>query len=59
MTTNYRASITSFGAYSQSQMIVEELKEDFANQFDDTTYRKLVQLLDVKTNEITKRYKRK
>lgn len=56
MIKKYRPSITSFSAYSQSQQIVNELKEDFVNQFDDETYQKLVQLLDAKNEEIAKRY---
>ena len=56
METKYRSSITSFSAYSQSQQIVEELKEDLATQFDDEVYQAIIQLLDAKQTEITERY---
>lgn len=56
--TIYKPSIVSFSSISDCKMIIDELKEDLANQFDNEVYLKLVQLLDSKKVEIIERYNR-
>ena len=54
----YKPSITTYSSVSDCKMILDELKEELANQFDDATYLKLVHMLDAKKVEITERYNR-
>lgn len=56
--TIYKPAITTYSSVSDCQMVLDELKEELANQFDDTTYLKILMLLDSKKVEIIERYNR-
>lgn len=54
----FRPSIIHYASIEDCQMVLDELKEDLVNQFEEATYQKLVQILDIKKGEITGRYNR-
>lgn len=58
MDKKYRSSIIHYSSVRDIQCILDELKEDLSEQFDEDTLHKLVAILDAKSNEVLERYNR-